>query len=49
MQPFEKHLELADHIRRMAATGRTGNMHEWNSFLSELNKALENDQKTRNS
>ena len=38
MNAFEKYQSLTNHIERMASTGTTGNMHEWNDFLFELNK-----------
>ena len=39
-QNFESHIQLAEHIERMAATGSVGNPHEWGSFLSVLNTAI---------
>ena len=40
MQEFQKNNKLAKHIERMASTGQTGSITEWNTFLIELNQAL---------
>jgi len=39
-QELEKYYELAKHIERMAATGRTGCLIQWSSFIEELNNTL---------
>ena len=40
VQPFEDYPALADHIERMATTGRIGSMIEWDGFLSQLNATI---------
>lgn len=47
MQKFEKHTRLAQHIERMAVTGRIGNAQEWNEFIILLNSALEDEGKRK--
>jgi hypothetical protein len=37
---FEQYPELAKHMERMASTGSTGNMNEWNQFCAQLNLVL---------